>query len=464
MKLRRTAPSAAVLAAALALAACASLAPPHERPVAPVAELFPLTPAGETGAPATERPWPDFFGGDERLRRLIELALANNRDLRIAVLNIEAARAQAGVVQADRWPTVNVAVTGNRLPSAEGADISSLYTAGLSVTAFELDLFGRVRSAGDAALARLSANESARQAAHIALVASVASQHVALAADESLIALTRRTLESRQESLRLLELRYRYGTASEVDLRTSQTAVESARTALLQQERQRALDRNALELLVGQPLPADLPAPAPFDPQSLTDVPAGLPADVLLERPDVRQAEEQLRAAEANIGVARAAFFPRITLTGSVGVASTELSGLFTAGRTAWTFMPQLVGPLFDAGRTRANLEFTQAQRDIAVAQYEGAVQSAFRDVADVLAGRATLGEQVRSARALADAEEARFRLIDLRFRNGVAGSLELLDAQRSLFSAQQQRVAAEAQLLQNRIAAYRALGGGWAS
>ena len=279
-----------------------------------------------------------------------------------------------------------------------------------------------------------------------------------------MIALTRRTLESRQESLRLLELRYRYGTASEVDLRTSQTAVESARTALLQQERQRAVDRNALELLVGQPLPADLPAPAPFDPQSLTDVPAGLPADVLLERPDVRQAEEQLRAAEADIGVARAAFFPRITLTGSVGVASTDLTGLFNAGGSAWTFMPQLIAPLFDAGRNRANLQFTQAQRDIAVAQYEGTVQSAFRDVADVLAGRATLGEEVRSARALADAEEARFRLIDLRFRNGVAGSLELLDAQRSLFSAQQQRVAAEAQLLQNRIAAYRALGGGWSS
>jgi multidrug efflux system outer membrane protein len=462
MKLHRPA-ACTTLAAALLLAGCASLAPPHERPAAPVARQFPLTPAGETGAPATERPWREFFGTDERLRRLIELALANNRDLRVAVLNIEAARAQAGVVRADRWPTVNAAVTGNRQPSASGDGTSSVYSAGLAVTAFELDLFGRVRSATDAALARLSASEAARQAAHIALVAAVASQHVALAADDALIALTRRTLESRQESLRLFELRFQYGTASEVDLRTGQTAVETARTALLQQERQRALDQNALELLVGQPLPADLP-PASFDPQTLADVPAGLPADVLLGRPDVRQAEEQLRAAEADIGIARAAFFPRITLTGSVGVASTELSGLFNAGRTAWTFMPQLLAPLFDAGRNRANLQLTQAQRDIAVAQYEGAVQSAFRDVADVLAGRATLGEQVRSARALADAEEARFRLIELRLRNGVAGTLELLDAQRSLFTAQQQLVQAQAQLLQNRIAAYRALGGGWSA
>jgi NodT family efflux transporter outer membrane factor (OMF) lipoprotein len=445
---------------ALALAGCASLAPPHERPAAPVAERFPQQAAADPGKPATDVAWRDFFGHDPRLQRLVELALANNRDLRVAVLNIEAARAQAGVARADRWPTVNAAVTGNRQPSSDGGT-ASVYSAGLAVSAFELDLFGRVRSATDAALARLSASEAARQAAHTALVAAVAAQHVALAADDELIALTRRTLETRQESQRLLDVRFKYGTASEVDLRTGQTAVEAARTALLQLERQRALDHNALELLVGQPLPADLPATAPWNPQAMSDVPAGLPADVLLGRPDVRQAEEQLRAAEANIGVARAAFFPRITLTGSVGVASTELSGLFNAGRTAWTFVPQLLQPLFDAGRNRANLQLTQAQRDIAVAQYERAVQEAFRDVADVLAGRATLGQQVDSARALADAEGARFRLIELRFRNGVAGSLELLDAQRSLFSAQQQRVQAEAQLLQNRIAAYRALGGG---
>jgi multidrug efflux system outer membrane protein len=451
-----------LIATALSLAGCMTLTPPHERPAAPVAERFPLAPAAaEAGKPATELAWRDFFGADSRLQRLVELALANNRDLRIAVLNIEAARAQASLARAARWPTVNAAVTGTRQPNADG-DITSTYTAGLAVTAWELDLFGRIRAAGDAALAQLAATESARQAAQIALVSAVASQHMALAGDEELLALTQRALDTRRESLRLLELRFKFGTASELDLRTAQTAVETARGALLQLQRQAALDRNALELLVGQPLPADLPARPSWNPQALSDVPAGLPADVLLQRPDVMEAESTLRVAEADIGAARAAFWPRITLTGSVGVASSELSRLFSGGNTAWTFVPQLLQPLFDAGRNRANLRLSETQRDIAVARYERTVQTAFREVADALAGRATLGEQLQSAQALESAEAARFRLVELRLRNGVASSLELLDAQRSLFTAQQQRVQAELALLLNRIEAYRALGGGW--
>jgi multidrug efflux system outer membrane protein len=451
-----------VIAAAFSLAGCMTLTPPHERPAAPVAERFPLAPAAaEAGKPATELAWRDFFGADPRLQRLVELALANNRDLRIAVLNIEAARAQASLARAARWPAVNAALTGTRQPNADG-DITSTYTAGLAVTAWELDLFGRIRAAGDAALAQLAATESARQAAQIALVSAVASQHMALAGDEELLALTQRALDTRRESLRLLELRFKFGTASELDLRTAQTAVETARGALLQLQRQAALDRNALELLVGQPLPADLPARPGWNPQALSDVPAGLPADVLLQRPDVMEAESTLRVAEADIGAARAAFWPRITLTGSVGVASSELSRLFSGGNTAWTFVPQLLQPLFDAGRNRANLRLSETQRDIAVARYERTVQTAFREVADALAGRATLGEQLQSAQALESAEAARFRLVELRLRNGVASSLELLDAQRSLFTAQQQRVQAELQLLLNRIEAYRALGGGW--
>jgi multidrug efflux system outer membrane protein len=451
-----------VIAAAFSLAGCMTLTPPHERPAAPVAERFPLAPAAaEAGKPATELAWRDFFGADPRLQRLVELALANNRDLRIAVLNIEAARAQASLARAARWPAVNAALTGTRQPNADG-DITSTYTAGLAVTAWELDLFGRIRAAGDAALAQLAATESARQAAQIALVSAVASQHMALAGDEELLALTQRALDTRRESLRLLELRFKFGTASELDLRTAQTAVETARGALLQLQRQAALDRNALELLVGQPLPADLPARPGWNSQALSDVPAGLPADVLLQRPDVMEAESTLRVAEADIGAARAAFWPRITLTGSVGVASSELSRLFSGGNTAWTFVPQLLQPLFDAGRNRANLRLSETQRDIAVARYERTVQTAFREVADALAGRATLGEQLQSAQALESAEAARFRLVELRLRNGVASSLELLDAQRSLFTAQQQRVQAELQLLLNRIEAYRALGGGW--
>ena len=442
------------------LSGCASQAPPHERPAAPVAAQFPVAPAGDAGAAAAERPWRSFFRADARLVRLIDLALQNNRDLRVAVLNIEAARAQLGLREADRFPSVNAAVSATRQPASNGR-VGSTYTAGLGISAWELDFFGRVRSATDAALAQLAATTDAREAAHIALVAAVANAHYAVAADDELIALTRTALSTREESLRLMRLRFENGASSELDWRATQTAVEAARGTLIALERQRLQDINALTLLVGQPLPADLPPRAAWNPQLLADVPAALPHEVLLQRPDVRQAENTLRAANANIGVARAAFWPRITLSGSIGVASTELSQLFSGG-TAWTFAPQLLAPLFDAGRNRANLQLTQAQRDIAVAQYERAVQAAYRDVADVLAGRATLAEQLRSTRTLAEAEAVRFRLSELRFRNGVASSLELLDAQRSLLAAEQQRVQVELALLQNRIGAYRALGGGW--
>lgn len=295
------------LACVMLVAGCASMAPDYQRPVAPVAAQFPPAAGGDAGTAAAARPWQAFFGGDARLRRLIELALANNRDLRIAVLNIDAARAQLGLREADRWPTVNAAVAGSRQPTA-GGTIASTYTAGLTVPAFELDLFGRVRSASDAALAQLSASEAARQAAQIALVGAVANLHYALAADNELLALTRSTLDSRLESLRLVQLRYQNGASSELDLRAAQTAVEAARTVLLQLQRQRLLDGNALAQLAGQPLPDDLPPAAAWNVQALADVPTGLPSDVLLQRPDVRQAEDQLRAANANIGAARAAF------------------------------------------------------------------------------------------------------------------------------------------------------------
>jgi NodT family efflux transporter outer membrane factor (OMF) lipoprotein len=448
------------LAVSVGLSACASLAPPHERPAAPVAVQFPLAPPGDAGPPAAERPWRSFFGADVRLQRLIERALQNNRDLRVAVLNIETARAQLNAREADRLPTVQGAVSASRQPGGNGR-VGSTYTAGIGVSAWELDFFGRVRSATDAALAQLAATADAREAAHIALVAAVANAHYALAADDELIALTRAALASREETQRLMRLRFDNGASSEIDWRAAQSAAEAARATLIGLERQRLVDLNALTLLVGEPLPPDLPLRPVWNPMLLADVPAGLPPEVLLQRPDVRQAENQLRAANANIGVARAAFWPRITLTGSIGVASTELSGLFSGG-TAWSFAPQLLAPLFDAGRNRANLRLSEAQRGIAVAQYERAVQAAYRDVADALAGRATLSEQLAATRTLAEAEAARFRLSELRLRNGIASSLELLDAQRSLLAAQQQRVQVELALLQNRIAAYRALGGGW--
>ncbi|MGD9831999.1 MAG: efflux transporter outer membrane subunit [Piscinibacter sp.] len=452
---------AAALSAVL-LAGCMNLAPKYERPVAPVAERFPLAPEAAASAPAAaELDWRQFFI-DERLKRLIAIALANNRDLRIAALNIEAVRAQAAVRDADRWPTLNAGLTGSRTPTASGG-INSLYTAGLQVTAYELDLFGRLRNLSDAAAAQVLASEEARKAVQISLVAAVANAHIALAADDALLEVTRQTLATREESLRLVKLRFDNGASSELDLRQAESLLESAKVSLAQATRQRALDENALTLLLGQPLPADLPAAAPVQAMSaLPELPVGLPSEVLLRRPDVRQAEQQLIAANANIGAARAAFFPRITLTGSVGVASGDLGDLFKSGNSAWSFAPQLIQPLFDAGRNQGNLDLAKASRDIAVAQYERAIQSAFREVADALAGRATLADQLRAQERQLAAEEARHRLVELRWRNGATSSLERLDAQRSLFAAQQALVQQQALAAQNLTALYRVLGGGW--
>lgn len=445
------------------LAGCAQLTPRYERPAAPVPAEFPNAGAPGRGPAAADQPWQDFFTEPE-LRTLIELALRNNRDLRTAVLNIEAARAQYQLRRADQWPTVNAGVTSSRQTGGNGSNgsndnVTGLYTAGLSVSAYELDLFGRVRSLSDAAAAQLLATEEARKAVQISLVASVATQYLALVADDELLDLTLRTLRTREESLKLTQLRFDNGVSSELDLRQAQTLVEAARVTLAQLRRQRELDRNALVLLVGQALPEWPVRPGRIDVMTLVDVPAGLPSDVLLRRPDVVQAEQQLIAANANIGAARAAFWPRISLTGSVGTASTQLSDLFKNG--AWSFATQLLRPIFDAGRNRANLAVAQVQRDIAVAQYERAIQTAFRDVADALAGRATLDEQLRATRAQAEAEQVRYSLSDLRFRNGVSSSLELLDAERSLFAAQQAVVQTRLALLQNRVSTYRALGGG---
>ena len=450
------------LTAALALAGCTSLAPRYERPAAPVATAF--TDAGAAAGPtaADQIDWQGFFA-DERLKRLVDVALKNNRDLRVAVLNIEQARATYGVRRADRWPTVNLGATGSRQPATSGDGISSVYTAGLQVTAYELDLFGRVRSLSDAALAQYLGTEEGRKAAQISLISAVANTYLTLIADDELLGLTGETLKTREESFKLSKLKFDNGAASELDYRQSESLLEAARVTLAQLTRQRALDENALVLLLGQSVPPDLPPPLAMSEQRLaTDLPTGLPSEVLVRRPDVRQAEQQLIAANANIGAARANFFPRISLTASAGVASTELSGLFKSGSSAWTFMPQIVLPLFDAGRNQANLDVAKVNREIAVAQYEKAIQSAFREVQDALAGRATLGEQARAQLAQANAEQVRFNLADLRYRNGAASYLDVLDAQRSLFAAQQAVVQVQAAQVQNLVTLYKVLGGGW--
>jgi multidrug efflux system outer membrane protein len=447
--------------AVLLLAGCASMAPSYERPAPPVAASF-TDPTATGTRPAADIDWQSFFV-DERLKRLIALALQNNRDLRVAVLNIEAARANYGVRRADLYPTIGAGLTGQRGPSQLTGQLQTVFSAGIQLSAWELDLFGRIRSLGDAAAAQYLASEEGRKAAQISLVAAVANTYLSLLADEELLAITRDTLATREDSFRLNKLKFDNGAASELDLRQAESLLESGKVTLAAVTRQRALDENALVLLIGQPLPADLPPPLSIGEQRLAaDLPAGLPSEVLTRRPDVRQAEQQLIAANANIGAARAAFFPRISLTGSVGSVSSELDGLFKSGSKAWSVSGNLLQPIFDAGRNSANLDLAKTQREIAVAQYEKSIQNAFREVQDALAGRATLGEQARAQLAQANAEQTRFRLADLRYRNGAASFLDVLDAQRALFTAQQAVVQVQAAAVQNQVNLYKVLGGGW--
>jgi multidrug efflux system outer membrane protein len=455
------------LALALAMAGCVNLAPRYERPAAPVAGAFPTVEGtvNSGNAVANEAPaaiaWQRFFT-DPRLQQLINVALANNRDLRVSVLNIEAARAQYQIQRSNQFPAVNAGITGQRQTTGKDEPISSVYQAGLSVSAFELDFFSRVRNLSDAALAQFLATEEARKTAQISMIAQVANTYLTFLADEELLALVQQTLKTREESLRLTNLRFENGVSSKLDLQQAVSLVEQARTTLAQAQRQRAQDLNLLTLLIGQPIPDNLPAGATLATTNLPDLPAGMPSDLLTTRPDIRSAEQQLMAANANIGAARANYFPRITLTGSAGTASSELSGLFKSGTFGWTFAPQAILPLFDFGRTRAGVEGARAQRDIAVAQYEKSIQTAFREVADALAGQATYSEQLRAQQAVAAAETDRFNLSDLRYRNGTASYLDLLDAQRSLFTAQQQAIQANLLRLQNQVTLYRVLGGGW--
>ena len=455
---------AGTLAGLLALAGCMNLTPEYRRPAAPVPSSYApdwsaSAPVGEP--PAGELDWQQFFT-DARLRRLVEIAIQNNRDLRVAVLNIEQARAMYQVKRADELPTIGAGLTAQREPGVTGAPVSSV-ALGVQLSSYELDLFGRVRSLSSVALAQYLSTEQARRAAQIALVAAVATVHVSMLADDELLRVTDQALKTRADSLDLTRLKFDHGAASELDFRQAEQLLEGARVALAQARRQRAQDENALVLLLGQALPSDLPAAQGLGRgQGAVDVPAGLPSDLLTRRPDVLAAEQQLVAANANIGAARAAFFPRITLTGTAGTASTQLSGLFRSGSFAWTGVASLVQPIFDAGRNQANLQVAVVGRDIALAQYEKSIQTAFREVSDALAARVTLDEQLRAQVAQTRAAQTAYTLSDLRYRNGAASYLEVLDAQRSLFLAQLATVQVQAQQVQNGVLLYKALGGGW--
>jgi multidrug efflux system outer membrane protein len=467
------------LSGAALLTAC-SMAPTYERPTAPVAEAFPSDSAGaasRTSVPlplpagarnAVDTGWREYFT-DTRLQQLIAASLENNRDLRTAVLRIEEARAQYNIQSADRLPNLNANVAATRAktpaflsPTGE-TTIGKRYDVGVSVSSFELDFFGRVKSLNDAALASYLATDEARQAAQIALVAQVAQAYYTERAYAEQYALAQQTYEARARTYNLTQQRAEVGASSRLDLRSNETLMETARAAALTLARQRAQAENALTLLVGQPAGGPASGAMPSDQQldALSAIPAGLPSDLLTRRPDIRAAEQRLLAANANIGAARAAFFPRISLTAAIGSSSPSLHGLFDSGSGSWSFAPQLTLPIFDAGRNRANLTLTEVRKNIAVADYEKTIQTAFREVADALAARDYLGEQVNAQRAVQDAQADRLKLLQLRFDNGVASSLDILDAQRELFSAQQSLVQARLLRTTTAIDLYRSLGGG---
>jgi multidrug efflux system outer membrane protein len=470
-------PGLALMSAAL-LSAC-SMAPTYERPAAPVAPSYPSDSVGAASRTSVALPlpanakapvdtgWREYFS-DEALRQLIAAALENNRDLRTAVLRIDEARAQYNIQSADRLPNLNASFSDARaktpafLSGGGQSTIGQRYEVGVSVSSFELDFFGRVKSLNDAALASYLATEEARQAAQIALVAQVAQAFYTERAYAEQYALAQQTYEARARSYRLTQQRAEAGASSRLDLRSNETLMETARAAALTLARQRAQAQNALTLLVGQPQgPAAGTMPTDAQLDSLSALPEGLPSDLLARRPDIRAAEQRLKAANASIGAARAAFFPRISLTAALGSSSPSLHGLFDSGSGSWSFAPQLTLPIFDAGRNRANLTLSEVRKNLAVADYEKTVQTAFREVSDALAARDYLGEQVNAQRAVQDAQADRLKLLQLRFDNGVANALDVLDAQRELFSAQQTLVQARLLRTTTAIDLYRALGGG---
>jgi len=454
------------LLSSLLLAGC-SFIPSYERPAAPVPQSYAqaaATRAADSSLAAADLPWRQYFN-DPRLQQLIELALEHNRDLRIAMLNVEQARAMFQIQRAEQLPTVSGIANATRQPTgAEG--YSNRFQAGVGISAWEIDFFGRLAALKEQALAQYLATDEARKSAHISLVSAVASGWLTLLADEELLNLSRRTLATREESARLMQLRLDKGVGSELEYHQADSLAQAARATWAQQRRQRMQDENALALLLGQPIPEDIRASLSSshlqDAAAMPALPAGLPSDLLERRPDIRMAEQQLMAANANIGAARAALFPRISLTAQFGSTSSELSDLFKSGTWAFSLSPQLLQPIFDAGRNRANVEAAQARQQIAVAQYEKSIQTAFREVSDALAGLATWQEQLEAQTAQAEAEAKRLALADQRFRHGIASHLDLLDAQRSLFATQQALVVTRLQQVHNQVTLYKVLGGGW--
>ncbi len=481
--MRRSRGLAVLWSCGLAVLAGCTLAPKYQRPAAVISPTWPAT-SGESqnpsnAVPAGLRPetaarqaadigWRDFFR-DPRLQRIIELALTNNPDLRVAMLNVDQTRALYRVQRAALVPTVDVNANGTRQRIAygfggKGSGLTySQFSVNLGVAQYELDLFGRVRSMKQQALETYFATEEARKSAQIALVAEVGAAYLTEREMSDQLDAARQILDAAQQSYDLTKRSHDAGVLSELDLNAAEIRMQTARVNVASYEQQLAQAENYLVLLVGRPLPEDLPAPQNFDPRiCLADIPAGLPSDLLQRRPDILAAEHQIEAANASIGAARAAFFPTVTLTGSAGTASTTLENLFAPGSQTWNFSPQIVWPIFAAGTAYNELQAVKAGKLIEAANYQKAIQTAFREVADSLAARAAVETQLAANQSLVNAEQQTVKLTEARFNSGVDSSLTVLTARQALDSARQTLIQSQYSRLFNLINLYQALGGGW--
>jgi len=446
------------LCAALIASGC-TMIPQYDRPPATVAAQYPgVSQTNETNA--ADIAWQTFFA-DERLKKLIEVALTNNLDLRVAVLNVEQSRAQYRITRSASYPTVN-ASAGYTHSYADRIS-SDQWSANLGSTAYELDLFGHVSSLNQQALEKYFATAEARRNAQISLVSEVATEYFTLRQTEEQLQLARETLKTVQESYDVNKAMFDAGASTELDVKTAQGQVQSAKISVLTYERQLAQAEDYLVLLIGKPLPAELPAPQPFNSTNLlVEIPAGLPSELVERRPDVLEAEHTLKAANANIGAARSAFFPTITLTASAGSTSSQLAQLFGSGTGVWSFAPQVTLPIFTGGQNRAELDSAKIATRIEVADYQKAIQTAFREVADALVAINTYAAQVDAEAVAISAEQDRYDLANIRYRQGEDSYLNVLSAQQDLYSAQQGMLQAQYNKLASQISLYQALGGGW--
>lgn len=449
---------------ALTLAACQSLRGPAPAVSANTPAAFNSVPDAASvadGASIAAQGWKEFFA-DQRLQQLIQLGLDNNRDLRATALNIERARAQYRISEGALFPTVNATGGLTRADNQQSGGAQTSYSVGVGITAYELDFFGRVRDLKDASLQNYLATKSARDATQISLIGQIAQSWLAISYDTAQLRLAEQTLKAQEESYTLNKRRFDVGIDNEVSVRQAQISVETARGNVATYKAQIAQDRNLLELLVGQQVSNDLlPTDQIQQITTASTLGAGLPSDLLQNRPDLTSAEFQLRAAGANLGAARAALFPSISLTGSAGYASTDLSDLFKSGSFVWSVGPQVNLPIFDAGTRRNNVKIAEVDQKIAVNNYEKAIQTAFREVSDALATRATIGERLSAQTRLVDATSTNYRLSNARFKAGIDSYLTVLDAQRTQYSAQQGLLNLQLSNLVNQVELYKTLGGG---